>query len=72
VLFRVTTIAISQDKRYKKYVIDNSAASLCLIRDVADILEKTKGDFPHYYSRSIKKKVLALANPDLHKLASKL
>jgi len=25
-----------------------------------------------YYSRSIKKKVLALANPDLHKLASKL
>lgn len=25
-----------------------------------------------FYSRSIKKKVLVLANPDLHKLASKL
>jgi len=40
-------------------------------------LKKLKGEKltkteREYYSRSIKKKVLALANPDLHKLASKL
>lgn len=35
----------------------------------AEKLTKTERE---YYSRSIKKKVLALANPDLHKLASKL
>ena len=40
-------------------------------------LKKLKGEKltkteREYYSRTIKKKVLALANPDLHKLASKL
>ena len=40
-------------------------------------LKKVKGEKltkteREYYSRSIKKKVLALANPDLHRLASKL
>ena len=40
-------------------------------------LKKLKGENltkteREYYSRTIKKKVLALANPDLHKLASKL
>jgi hypothetical protein len=38
----------------------------------AEMQDEFELEYAMYYSRSIKKKVAALADPDLHKLASKL
>ena len=42
---------------------------LFLKKIIGERMTKTECE---YYSRSVKKKVLALANPDLHRLAEKL
>ena len=60
-----------------EFELEYSMSQIFSKRQKEIFLKKLKGEKltkteREYYSRSIKKKVLALANPDLHKLASKL